>query len=686
MNNIIYNQHFSFTKVDDIQKIAYQGEDTLPFATNDILLVADGLGGSGGFPHSKINRDIIDCDKFYDLVFKPVFDQEIDDSFKDYILNSFSEIFKTKDYYFYSNRTMRCSGYFASRLASAIALYEIKYVDDFNKDKLFKAIYEARDAEKNLQEPINEYAKKLADAIFEKLQKIASNVGFVMETTVKNSKLLPSTLVIGLVNDSDEREDLDVVYLWAGDSRAYVWDRNGLGIFTEDHEKNETMTNLINLSIPFYLEGKMYTVNKPCILFNASDGCYKCPAFASPFDLEYIILDALKDADTFDMGVENLKNTLNILSTHDDSCTLAISTYGYSLFEDIRSDVLARLKYIDENIIAKLPDILERDYQGELRLIEEEIMSKKADKKRKMLGEGKVIFYLKEKVKSYPPLEKEENELKNKIRTLYNQSEQELEKLVRLITINWIDGAHLRSVAIEKKSSLFVDKEEQINSIISKINNLKDKYEEAIEKDKEYIKEMAKKLLSLLDEVSIFRENSDNVLPKIEEIGKKSNLSGLSSKDSYKSIYKDYSNAKSDLDKKKKKILEEEKAEIRAFAKSILDQEKPYKRSDFGEIADDIKIFVQNEIEIKTRINDIERAIRSLPDKYYSKYYEENASELYQELVDKQMVPDTLINLKILSDDKQAMYEEIKERLEIRNALYEEYRKNYERFMVNKDE
>ena len=48
----------------------YLGEDAFPYAKDNLLIVADGLGGRGGYPHQEVNRDILDYDKFFDLTFK----------------------------------------------------------------------------------------------------------------------------------------------------------------------------------------------------------------------------------------------------------------------------------------------------------------------------------------------------------------------------------------------------------------------------------------------------------------------------------------------------------------------------------------------------------------------------------------------------------------------------------------
>ena len=146
----------------------YLGEDAFPYAKDNLLIVADGLGGRGGYPHQEVNRDILDYDKFFDLTFKNVFEKEVDDDFKKFVLDSFSEIFITKDYFFNDRYVTKNSSYFGSRLVVAISLYVLKYNDEFSKDVIFGKIKDKTEEEKDLI--ALEYGQKLRDILKEKLE------------------------------------------------------------------------------------------------------------------------------------------------------------------------------------------------------------------------------------------------------------------------------------------------------------------------------------------------------------------------------------------------------------------------------------------------------------------------------------------------------------------------------------
>ena len=115
MRSVLYHQK---QKTDPSGRRIYIGEDAYPYAGDGIFIVADGLGGRGGYPHTRIDRRILDRERFYGLVFAPVFGENVSEEFRAFVTDSFREIFETKDYYFENSATTRSSGYFASGLSA----------------------------------------------------------------------------------------------------------------------------------------------------------------------------------------------------------------------------------------------------------------------------------------------------------------------------------------------------------------------------------------------------------------------------------------------------------------------------------------------------------------------------------------------------------------------------------------
>lgn len=482
MNSILYHQK---QKQDSCGRRIYIGEDAYPYADQDIIVVADGLGGRGGYPHTKINKKILDRDLFYNIVFAPVFGAAVSMDFQNFVVNSFSEIFDTKDYYFENSATTRSSGYFASRLVTAITLYELKYNPYFHKALIFSRVRSASPTEKD--NIVQAYGDKLAQLIRDKLSQIAANVGFEVETKISGAYLLPSTLTATLVDDRGDH--VDTIYFWAGDSRGYSWDEKGLAQVTEDHEKDETMTNLITLTKPFRIESRFVSMPKPCILFNATDGCYKCPVFDSPFDLEYIFLKSIDESTDFNGSSAYLSSQFNEIGRHDDSNTMSLIALGFDNYENIQYVVRNRLKTIDDTIIAKLPGILQINYPAELQMLEEQIANNVCSVKDELISEEAVIEYVKKdmELKEYAPMIKELQDLMNQSNSCIARQKDLKVEIQKWIETWWIRTPQLKRyspVAEQFKSGFWgigrIEPYEQYADLFEKLNQAKQEHENMV--------------------------------------------------------------------------------------------------------------------------------------------------------------------------------------------------------------
>ena len=88
---------------------------------------------------------------------------------------------------------------------------------------------------------------------------------------------------------------------WAGDSRCYMLDSDGLHQLSDDDISGEdalsnisgdgVLTNVICSSNQFTLHSKKVKINRPCALFTATDGCFGY--ISTPMDFEYLLTDTL---------------------------------------------------------------------------------------------------------------------------------------------------------------------------------------------------------------------------------------------------------------------------------------------------------------------------------------------------------------------------------------------------------
>lgn len=429
---IVYNQ-----KIQKGEPKIYIGEDAHPYAKDGILLVADGLGGRGGYPHKKADRGIADKDKFYELVFGDVFKKDVDEDFVDYVVSGFSEIFEMKDYYFERESAIRTSGYFASRLVAAIALYEIKYVEVFDREKLFDDI---QNEQGKTDDILSEYATKLAEEIHDKLEKIAKKINLEIETSVTGAYLLPTTLQIALTKE--EKKSVKTVFLWAGDSRAYMWNKDGLAQITADHEDAETMYNLITLSRDFKIEWRYESFDKPCAVFVATDGCYKCSCYSSPLEMEMTLLDAFFNADTIEAAAVNFEEEYKRIGRHDDSNSMALQLFGYAdgkgreNYGIFKKAVIDRLRYIKKHILSRLPDVFDVDYSNEVQKIEEKKENIIRENAADLINSQRVFQYVFGLMKEahYEPFFKAKEEFEEKLDAL-----KEKDEIAKKKTLDWFE-------------------------------------------------------------------------------------------------------------------------------------------------------------------------------------------------------------------------------------------------------
>ena len=120
-------------------------------------------------------------------------------------------------------------------------------------------------------------------------------------TALKGSlaKIFPTTAaVITFIEDS---AGINATCLWAGDSRCYLLDTEGLKQLTEDDlggfdamenlSADGVLTNTISLSKKFEIHQKNLTVSGPAILFTATDGCFGY--VSTPMEFEHLLLDTL---------------------------------------------------------------------------------------------------------------------------------------------------------------------------------------------------------------------------------------------------------------------------------------------------------------------------------------------------------------------------------------------------------
>ena len=159
-------------------------EDSIPIVDEHFLLVADGLGGSGGFAHSSVVDGVKNEQTFFKTLFEMWSDlpQNNMKLLHDYVMESF-ELYNKLSVEEKSSRTCDFrSGYFASRfVASAIYHHFLSEGDEYFKD-LFDRFQSDNTNSENLSA---EFAADFKTLIKNDLLNIAKNGNFVYESKTK---------------------------------------------------------------------------------------------------------------------------------------------------------------------------------------------------------------------------------------------------------------------------------------------------------------------------------------------------------------------------------------------------------------------------------------------------------------------------------------------------------------------
>ncbi len=135
-------------------------------------------------------------------------------------------------------------------------------------------------------------------------------------------------------------------FIWAGDSRGYLLDKDGLAQITEDDlaDKMDAMENLsadsrlsnmISGNGEFQIHQKSIRGKEPAILFCATDGCFGY--IPSPMEFEKEILQTLKDSNTILEWEKKLTQLFQEYASDDFSLTLA--AIGYRSFSGMRQEL-----------------------------------------------------------------------------------------------------------------------------------------------------------------------------------------------------------------------------------------------------------------------------------------------------------------------------------------------------------
>lgn len=168
----------------------------------------------------------------------------------------------------------------------------------------------------------------------------------------------PSTMAMALAVGAEQ--GISIYVFWAGDSRVYALDENGMQQLTRDDvddtdpldniTSDAAMTNVVSSDGRYEIHSRKFTLKKPMLLLAETDGCFKY--FQTPMDCEYLFLKAMAAS----VSPENFEQRLyELYDTYaGDDYALGMMSFGYGSFAQMRGAFSARIAFMEEQYIQPL--------------------------------------------------------------------------------------------------------------------------------------------------------------------------------------------------------------------------------------------------------------------------------------------------------------------------------------------
>lgn len=209
-----------------------------------------------------------------------------------------------------------------------------------------------------LKKKINEKMEICYSAVDERSKLVSSMV-----------KDFPTTAAVALCTEEMGRIRADI--FWAGDSRVYLLNEEGLAQLTADDLVKQdamenlyddgVMTNVISSSRDYTVHHGGLTMERPGILFAATDGCFGY--VSTPMEFEYLLLESLTKSHNVSQWERQLCETIG--KAAGDDYTLCGLSLGFGGFDRMRSAFLGRKNTLFRSCISGMGG-MERKQKTEL--------------------------------------------------------------------------------------------------------------------------------------------------------------------------------------------------------------------------------------------------------------------------------------------------------------------------------
>ena len=205
--------------------------------------------------------------------------------------------------------------------------------------------------------------KQLIDKSF----KIADEYADKDTIIIKGSMQKPFPTTIALALNKITNKGIETDFVWAGDSRGYILDEDGLHQITLDDINGEdamsnlsndgVLTNVAHLTGEYKLHSRKIILRKPSVIFCATDGCFGY--LSTPMEFENLLLETMNSTNSPDEWKKLLIETLRNYAC--DDYTMSLLAVGYNDFAKMKKFFAKRFHELQQNYILNLSEKTHED-------------------------------------------------------------------------------------------------------------------------------------------------------------------------------------------------------------------------------------------------------------------------------------------------------------------------------------
>ena len=157
-----------------------------------------------------------------------------------------------------------------------------------------------------------------------------------------------------------DQEEILIHILWAGDSRIYLLDQDGLAQVTRDDTDIEdafenltsdgAMTNVLSSDGDYVIHSRTLHIEKPVILIAATDGCFGY--VPSPVEFERLLLEALLASPDPPLFKSALRKFMGEIA--GDDLALSFMSFFFGDYKNMQASFADRMHFLK----AQYPEVL----------------------------------------------------------------------------------------------------------------------------------------------------------------------------------------------------------------------------------------------------------------------------------------------------------------------------------------